>query len=282
MLLAATLLAVATPLTPFVEVVAAERAFAADARVAGLHDAFLAHLSVDAVVIEPVPASGRAAHEGKPPAKGTLSWGPAWAAVAASGDLGLSSGPAEYRVPGEADPSYTGWFFSVWKKQADGVWKVRADIGISCPLTFAAPPSVEDGLAGPGAVAPAANRRSIADARMRLRAEESRLAGQAKDGMGAALAPRIDDATRIHRDGRCPATGAAGREVAASDTRKLDCKPERIELAPSGDLGFAYGTCARVGGGPAETTGYLRAWRRAADGSFKVLVDVVLDVPERK
>ena len=55
----------------------------------------------------------------------------------------------------------------------------------------------------------------------------------------------------------------------------MACTAERIELASSGDLGYAYGTCAA---GDAET-GYLRVWRRAADGRFFILADVVLGSP---
>jgi ketosteroid isomerase-like protein len=270
MVLASLLLA-----TAFDQVVAAERAFAADSPVLGLHGAFLAHLASDAIVFDPTPVPGPPRHKDKPPSKGTLSWGPGWVAVARSGDLGLSSGPAEFRIPGEAEPSYTGWFFSVWEKQADGAWKVRVDIGTACPLTFAAPASVDDALAG--AEAPPAKRD-----RSSLAAAEAKLAADARMGLGAALAARMDGRSRIHREGACPATGEAARALAVKDTRKLDCKPLRIELSGSGDLGYAYGSCKAVGDDPGVETGYVRAWRRLPDGSYALLADVTLNLPEKK
>ena len=270
MLLASILIAAAVE-----PIAAAERAFAADSPVLGLHGAFVKHLSEDAIVFDPTPVPGQVRHRDKPPSKGLLSWGPAWVAAARSGDFGFSSGPSEYRVPGEEKPAYTGWFFSVWEKQADGAWKVRVDIGTSCPLTYAPPSSVEDGLAGVPEPAGRRDRASLASA-------EAKLDADARSGLGAALASRMDDRTRLHRENACPATGAAARELAAKDTRKLDCKPLRVELAASGDLGYAYGSCRAVDGDPAASTGFVRAWRRLPDGTYALLADVTLELPDKK
>ena len=269
MLLATILIAAAVE-----PIAAAERAFAADSPGLGLHGAFLKHLTDDAIVFDPTPVPAAPRHRDKPKPKGILAWGPAWVAAAKSGDMGFSSGPAELRVPGE-EPLYTGWFFSVWEKQADAVWKVRVDIGTSCPLTYAPPTSVDDGLAGAPDISAKRDRASLA-------AAEAKLEADAKQGVGAALASRMDERTRIHRENTCPATGTAARELAAKDTRKLDCKPLRIELAGSGDLGYAYGSCTVVDGDPAASTGFVRAWRRLPDGSYVLLADVTLEIPDKK
>jgi ketosteroid isomerase-like protein len=256
-------------------IAAAERAFAADSPVLGLHGAFLKHLADDAIVFDPTPVPGPARHRDKPPSKGLLSWGPAWVAAAKSGDFGFSAGPSEYRVPGEEKPSYTGWFFSVWEKQADGAWKVKVDIGTSCALTFAPPSTVDDGLAGVPDLPARRDRSSLA-------AAEAKLDADARSGIGAALLSRMDDRTRIHRESSCAGVGAAARELAAKDSRRLDCKPLRIELAASGDLGYAYGSCTAVEGDPALATGFVRAWRRLKDGAYALLADVTLELPDKK
>src|SRR5262245_47358125 len=124
-------LAVIAALSPFDQVVAAERAFAAASVERGQHPAFLEYLASDANTFGPLPAPGRAAHEGKPKSSSTLRWGPEWVAVASSGDLALSTGPWELRRPGPPAVKVTGWFFSIWKKQADGAWKVAVDSGTS-------------------------------------------------------------------------------------------------------------------------------------------------------
>lgn len=64
-----------------------------------------------------------------------LSWVPAGGEMAASGDLGYTFGNSSW--PG-ADAkggkvTRTGKYLTVWKKQADGSWKVAADIGNANP-----------------------------------------------------------------------------------------------------------------------------------------------------
>ncbi len=60
-----------------------------------------------------------------------LSWKPAFADVAASGDLGYTVG--YWEKPGkdkEGRPVVArGKYLTVWRKQADGRWKIVADIG---------------------------------------------------------------------------------------------------------------------------------------------------------
>ena len=60
----------------------------------------------------------------------TLSWKPVGADVAASGDLGYTWGNWKYLAP---DTAYYGNYFTAWKKQKDGRWKVALDGGNSSP-----------------------------------------------------------------------------------------------------------------------------------------------------
>ncbi len=61
-----------------------------------------------------------------------FSWAPDRVAVLQSGDLALSSGPVF-----DPDGTRVSTFNSVWKRQADGSWKIVFDIG--CPPCAAAP-----------------------------------------------------------------------------------------------------------------------------------------------
>jgi ketosteroid isomerase-like protein len=54
-----------------------------------------------------------------------LSWTPAKADVAASGDIGYTTGAYQAMMGGTAE---TGKYVTVWKKQGDGSWKVTDDI----------------------------------------------------------------------------------------------------------------------------------------------------------
>lgn len=55
-----------------------------------------------------------------------FSWAPEDVAVLATGDLALSSGPVY-----APDGARVGTFTSVWRRQADGAWKIVLDKG--CP-----------------------------------------------------------------------------------------------------------------------------------------------------
>lgn len=60
-----------------------------------------------------------------------LTWSPVAADISASGDLGYTYGTFEFRAK-DKDGKETvdhGKYMSVWKKQADGSWKVAVDMG---------------------------------------------------------------------------------------------------------------------------------------------------------
>ena len=63
----------------------------------------------------------------------SLQWEPAQAEVATSGDLGYTVGRYEARRMGpDGQPvRQTGSYLTVWKRGADGSWKVALDIGSS-------------------------------------------------------------------------------------------------------------------------------------------------------
>lgn len=64
-----------------------------------------------------------------------LSWTPVFAEASACGDLGYTFGnwEAVEKDAKGAPVTYRGKFLTVWKRQADGSWKVAADIGNARP-----------------------------------------------------------------------------------------------------------------------------------------------------
>jgi len=268
-------LLLAATLSPFEQVVAAERAFAAASLAKGLHESFLDNLAPDAIAFLPLPVPARPAHEGKTSASMKLFWGPTWVAISSSGDLALSTGPWKiehhektmFRVP------TTGWFVSVWRRQPDGIWKVAVDAGISSPVEFVLPKSVENPFAGVPARTPKAS--DAAQARLGATTAERALAAAAKNGLGDAIAARSDALVRVYREGKAAAIGSApARALLKTDTRKVTCAPDQVTASASGDLAYAYGTCRGEGSDADSKYGFLRVWRKQADGSFKILVDV--------
>ena len=109
----------------------AERAFSKTSEEKGIREAFLTWLAPDAIVFRPGPVEGRPVYEKMDPANpAVLSWQPEFAEIAASGEIGYTTGPYEIRPGRDAEPSGFGHYISIWKKQPDGAWRVLLDIGV--------------------------------------------------------------------------------------------------------------------------------------------------------
>lgn len=63
-----------------------------------------------------------------------LTWAPEFAVISSSGEMGVTTGPWEYREKSLLDTvSAHGHFATVWKKNRRGEWKAVFDIGINYP-----------------------------------------------------------------------------------------------------------------------------------------------------
>jgi ketosteroid isomerase-like protein len=71
----------------------------------------------------------------------SLRWKPVAAEIAASGDLGYTYGTYENRTPGpDGKPQLrTGMYVTIWKKDAQGLWKAAVDLGSAAPPPPAEP-----------------------------------------------------------------------------------------------------------------------------------------------
>jgi ketosteroid isomerase-like protein len=90
--------------------------------------AFLEYLAEDSLVLQPGPVPGRAFYMAAKEVAGSLEWFPADADVAASGDLGFTTGPWIYSLTGA---QIHGHFVTVWKRDATCRWRVEFDGGVS-------------------------------------------------------------------------------------------------------------------------------------------------------
>lgn len=83
-----------------------------------------------------LPVVGKKALEekyaGKEGTKG-ITWAPFEAHAAASGDLGYTMGNWKYVDP---DTTMYGFYYTIWKKQADGNWKWSVDGGNNMPSEY--------------------------------------------------------------------------------------------------------------------------------------------------
>ena len=102
-------------------------------------DGFMSFFAEDGAVLMPNigPVKGRAAirktkEAGFSRPGFSLRWKPEYADIAASGDLGYTYGPYTLTFTGADGKKVTrtGRYFTIWKKQQDGSWKVMLDDGV--------------------------------------------------------------------------------------------------------------------------------------------------------
>jgi ketosteroid isomerase-like protein len=287
----------------------ADRDFARLSRRQGMRAAFLAYMADDAVLFRPGPVPGRAFVEARPSPAIELVWAPVYAAMAVSGDLGYTTGPYEVRGTG---PDHAvedqGYYVTIWRKQADGSWKVALDQGVSTPPAMGADaaalaaagagtvpaeaaggaPGAVPGMppASPGAAGSTVAAAPVSDAARAMLAADAGFAGDAvAHGARAAFMGNLAQDARLYRAGALPAVGrdaiaqalGAGRQLASS------WQPTAAAASVAGDLGYTYGNAALMGAGAPrrvqQSSVYLRLWRRQGGDSYKIVLDLVKPLP---
>ncbi len=257
-----------------------ERAFVRLAAERGFRDSFFAYFADDGVAFNPHPVRVRAALANQPstPAPMGADWAPVYGDVAAAGDLGWNTGPLVF-AGRDGQPGRHGMFFSVWKRQPDGSFKVVLDIGSDTPAAVVPldePPhsSWRPGLGSQGGVEAAAARQAL------LGTERAFLAEAASSGLGRAYATRLADDARVHRPGVMPVVGrVALSDWAAAQGAKYGGEPLFADVARSGELGYAWGSYERAGE-PADAGYYARVWKKDSAGAWRIVMDTVSPVPE--
>jgi ketosteroid isomerase-like protein len=245
----------------------AERAFARMSVEHGMKEAFLENLAVDGIVFQPLPVNGRKVWEPRSRPAATLIWEPAFAEVAAAGDLGYTTGPFELRPPADANqPILHGHFHSVWRRAPHGPWKVAVDIGgVHDPIQ----PGVGSGAfaAGPRHAAAGRGDRSRAASREILAAEIRFSRAAEKTGFAPAFAAVAAHDVRLGRAGDLPALGIVAARAAIAGDGAARWTAAGSGASRSGDLGYAYGVRERIHSGAApDTSVFLHVWRREARG----------------
>lgn len=244
--------------------VAAERAFAAATAIVGVRDGFLAFFAPDAVAVE-VRSDGSArllsAHAriaagpaASYPLSRVLTWAPLTGQVSGDQAMGWLTGPYGERTSDGA-PGASGFYFSVWRRQADGTWKVWLDQGIAAPETSS---SVDFSAAEDPGAAPA---------------ESADLAESAVSDGAAAWADRLSAHARLHRHGIAPRLGADAIRAWRADTwRSLHYHAVRTDVAAT--MAVSLGGYAGVQlDGRAEFGTFARVWQTDGEGRWRIVFE---------
>jgi ketosteroid isomerase-like protein len=248
--------------------VATERAFAAATAEVGVRDGFLAFFADDSVQIQRgdavtlTPARDALASQALPklPLVNQLLWEPFTGHVSSDGTLGWLTGAFVVFNQAQKTPIGQGAYFSVWKRQADGTWRVWLDEGIRLPQIwqnaspFRVAPEPDPGKTG------AANE-SVADAERAMNTDAR--------APVTVYAERLGADARFHRDGLMPIVGRdAIVEWMRAHRSTSACRVLQTESAASGDLAIAIGACTPSKGKPAS---YVRVWKRDVTGKWRIV-----------
>jgi ketosteroid isomerase-like protein len=257
-----------------------ERAFAKTGVEKGVRDSFIEYFAPDGINFTPHPTNTREALSkrpiGRPPV--TLNWNPIYSDISQAGDLGFNTGP--YTVIDDKTQKLirTGFFFSLWKKQPDGTWKVVVDCGIQTPE--AVPFNTPLQAAMPSAYkAKAGNLESERESL--LKTDRDFLAQAENAGVKKAYENTLSNEARLYRDEHLPIIGKAAIEKFLGDKMmSMKGAPIKADIAASADFGYTYGSYELREAG---TKGYyVRTWKRNAEGKWQIVLDVVTILPKEQ
>lgn len=251
--------------TAATDVLQAERSFAAYSVQHGTRAAFLKFADCTGVVFEKGKAVNAIESWNKRLARpGILNWHPIYGLLAASGDMGITTGPWTFQ-PGTVNDSVVarGQFNTVWHKTASGEWKFLVDMGISNTPDFDSMGfqfSDEKIEFTPGTL-------------VELQAAEESLVQQTTDAAQraksyAAVVSR--QAFLLNRNGRLPVTSASGIAPLVSAMPAVTYQQSQAGISRSGDLGYVYGNTVING----KEDNYLRIWRREGK-AWKLVLEVL-------
>ncbi|WP_156126434.1 hypothetical protein [Hymenobacter sp. DG25B] len=251
--------------------VEAERTFAAYGQEHSVQNAFGKYLSNAFLLHKGQFMRGRDIYAQAPEQPGRLVWRPVFADIAASGDLGVTTGPWEFRPNTLADaPTRFGNFATIWRKTAAGDWEAVYDGGIS----HAAPakPAAQQlrpakyGLKQDSAPADTASRRA------ELGQVEAEFASRASKCLRQAYQPVLGPTAelRLLREGEPPFLNTAAWALTKTSTQPLHMQPVKTEVSAAGDWGYTIGYIGQL----PERGQFLHVWRRT-DGQWKLTMEVL-------
>lgn len=263
-------------------VVEAERSFAGTSVQKGIRDSFIEFFADDGVNFTPAPTNAKEFY-GKRPAGAspvTLDWYPIYADVAQSAEMGYTTGPYTLTNKEQQKVVGQGYYFSVWKKQADGNWKVMADIGIQTPAFKSMPTALFE-------TETSASTKKFNDANLDAISEQLMESERYFSTISfvthfqKAYLNLLDNNARLHRNYNFPFVGKeAIKKFISANKFFLTYEPIKADVSQSADLAYTYGSyeikVLESGSKLKNEKGYyLHVWKRVKDGKWKLVAEIM-------
>lgn len=220
------------------------------------------------------PHPGREDWEKREADDGYLFWWPVWADISAAGDLGYTTGPAEFGgTIAEKKPLGGIYYSSVWRKGADGKWTIAADLGSA--KYNPAEPLKELKVSSLQLAAASTKGKGTADEKVIFDLDRKYISAL-NEHKASFDASYLAQECRIHRPGREPYIN----EAAHSLTEPQEFKHEFVGggVASSADLAYTYGKVevhfTRDGKEVTLPMCYMRIWKKHGQ-DWKIVLDVI-------
>jgi ketosteroid isomerase-like protein len=263
----------------------AERAFARTSVQKGIRDSFIEFFAEDGINFQPHPTKTKEAFSKRPaaPSPVVLDWHPITADVSRAGDLGYTTGPYTLTDSKTNNLLKQGYYFSLWRRQAGGDWKVVVDCGIDTGK-----PATETAFKAAREMNSKVFKAKVSAELVReeLLKVDGEFASLAKlSGAGKAYGSFVTAEVRVHRDGRLPILGATAlRSFLAEKMYSMSCEPIKADIAASDDFGYTYGRYELTYEGSQETRKgyYVRVWKRDEKGNWKIVLDTATILPKEE
>ncbi len=272
----------------WLELEAADQSYADRSLEIGRHQAFLEFLGQGSVVFRDGPVDALELYSSESFRGAEISWEAHYIDVSRAGDLGLSAGPLVIIDPAEgSDEDLFGHLISIWRKR--GVrWELMADLAVLIPgyLSMDVQPNFDD--TQPVLAETAAPDRALLEPNpMDALVEADLIFGRSinfRGGRRALLRWGMEN-SRVYLPGMAPAVGAEDASTVYGtflDTQLEATVPITLDhvggyLAASRELGYTYGTMREDGARERDgfRANYLRLWRLAAAGEWRIAVEVL-------
>jgi len=261
------------------DMVQTEQAFSKMAEEKNTRDAFMAFIADDGLLFRPGAVNGKKwmLEHPVPPSdkKPLLAWQPSFAGMSASGDMGFTTGPWEFKADiKDEKPSGFGHFVTVWKKQPDGSWKFVVDLGIAHPQSGG-----PQTLWHPTDKAEKTTTKSVEAIRaVKSLLDRDRIFSVATldHGLVKSYSSFASSELRLYRAGDLPFIGRqASTGALASSKGQFKSGPINGEVSRAGDLGYTHGTYEITDDTKKviERGSYVRIWKKQG-GVWQVVLDV--------
>jgi ketosteroid isomerase-like protein len=252
---------------PIDTLIATERAFAATSVQFSTRRAFLEYVARDCSGYnekgEPVNLFTEWMNRKEDSSK--LSWRPSWAFIASSSDLGITTGPWEYReTRSQKTPVANGHFTTVWEKRPGENWKAVFDMGISQPEP------VDD---ADSSVSTFESSVNTSDSSFHAGRIELTFILRFRNEGASAILKMADERAWLNLNGHFPYRGLRAIESALGGlSPDLQFEPVAFFVSSNNDLVAVHGKAFSPASGPHA---YLRVWRKTESGEWKIVMMVL-------